>query len=111
MVLPIRANLQERASAGEQKISPSKSTCRGSSETSKGSTLSLSRYQKSRRTMKWEIASLHQNLITHSSFTDLLNAGPTVEVGDCSTDFDQKHLRPQLPSSTADYVGQVRLFG
>ncbi|KAK8941779.1 Transcription factor TCP2 [Platanthera guangdongensis] len=119
MVLPIRANLQERASAGEQKISPSKSTCSSASETSKGSTLSLSRYQARERarhrTAKEkendEDASHHQNLITHSSFTDLLNAGPTVEVGDCGTDFDQKHLRPQLPSSTADYVGQAGMFG
>ncbi|KAK8955732.1 hypothetical protein KSP40_PGU021034 [Platanthera guangdongensis] len=93
--------------------------CCSASETSKGSTLSLSRYQARERARHRaakekendEDASHHQNLITHSSFTDLLNAGPTVEVGDCGTDFDQKHLRPQLPSSTADYVGQDGLFG
>lgn len=121
MLLPGRANLPDRVAAAEQQISPSKSTCSSASETSKGSTLSLSRCQvrelareksaKEKENEQDATAHQHQNLITHNSFTELLTAGSTTEVADCGTGFSQKQLRPQLSASTADYFGQAGIFG
>nr|ANU06225.1 TCP transcription factor [Phalaenopsis equestris] len=121
IVLPSRANLPDRAAAAEQQISQSKSTCSSASETSKGSTLSLSRCQvgglarentaKEKKNEQDATAHQHPNLITHSSFTELLTAGSTTEMADCGTGFGQKQLRPQLAASTADYFGQAGIFG
>nr|AQR59349.1 CINCINNATA-like protein 3 [Cattleya trianae] len=121
MILPGRANLLDRAAASEHQISPSKSTCSSASETSKASTLSLSRCQErelareklanEKKNEQDATAHQHQNLITHSSFTELLTAGSTTELTDCGTCFGQKQLRPQLAVSTADYFGQAGIFG
>lgn len=120
VILPVRPHHQEKSAAGEQKISLSKSTCSSTSETSKGSTLSLSRCQARERAQDrtakekendHDSNHQHQNIMTPSSFTELLNAGPTSEVADCGTDFGQKQLRPPLATSTADYFGQAGIFG
>nr|ATU32522.1 TCP1-like protein [Cymbidium ensifolium] len=121
MVLSGRANLPDRAVAAEQLISPSKSTCSSASETSKGSSLSLSRCHakelvrektaKEKKNEQDATAHQHENLITHSSFTELLTVGSTSELADCGTGFGQKQLRPQLAASTADYFGQAGIFG
>ncbi|PKU76004.1 transcription factor TCP2 [Dendrobium catenatum] len=121
MVFPGHINHPDGSSAIDQQISPSKSTCSSASETSKGSTLSLSRCQTRatarERTSKEKeneldaAAHQHPNLTTPSSFTELLTAGSTTEVAGCGTGFGLKQLRPQLATSTADYFGQAGIFG
>ncbi|PKA52354.1 Transcription factor TCP2 [Apostasia shenzhenica] len=127
IALPCRAKLPEKASAGELQLSNSKSTCSSASETSKGSVMSLSRFEirgKGRNLSREETTEekdnrRHQNM-SASSFTELLTAGginngepiaPAADVTDCNAVLSHKLLKPPSTNLPVEYFGQAGTFG